>query len=197
MITAVVAALVAAAALSPSVAERLAKSGELLRPREIPLEQKLDVILGGRVTIWQTAWNMLQHRPLTGVGAGSFAEAYDRYSLRLDDPYRTHGSYGSPTHAHQMYVSVAAESGWPGLAGLVAAVALCGLWFFRAPCERRRLAAPYAASLAVIAPIQSQPVLYTLWWFPVVLLLLCAMLAALSGTDRRQAGCNGNRAAPL
>ncbi len=187
MVAAGIAAVMATTVLSPSMAVRLAKAEHILQPGEIPLQQKLDDMLSGRVTIWQTAWNMLEHRPLTGVGAGAFAEAYDRYSSRPDDPFRTTGSYGSPTHAHQMYVSVAAESGWPGLAGLVGAVVLCGLWLFRAPPERRRRAAPYAASLFVIAfPIQSQPVLYTLWWFPIVLLLLCGMIAALSGAADKE-----------
>jgi O-antigen ligase len=180
---AVVATIIAAAVLSPSITERLVKSEHALQTTTPALEQKLDAILTGRITIWETAWNMVKGRPLTGVGAGAFAEAYDDYSPRADDPYRTTGSYGSPTHAHQMYVSVAAESGWPGLAGLIAVIVLCGLWFFRAPADQRRQAAPYAASLAVIAfPIQSQPVLYTIWWFPIVQLMLCGMIAAMSNT---------------
>ena len=180
MAAAVAGAVIAAGALFPSMAQRLANAEQLLQNDGPPLVQKLDETLSGRVTIWETAWNMLKARPLTGAGAGAFAEAYDRYSTRPDDPFLSSGSYGGPTHAHQMYVSVAAESGWPGLAGLLAAVGLCGFWFLRAPAERRRQAAPYAASLFVIAfPIQSQPVLYTIWWFPVVLLLLCGMLAAL------------------
>lgn len=180
VVAAGVAAVIAAAALSPQTTQRLASVEQLFQSGGKPLAQKLDETLSGRVTIWETAWNMLKDKPLTGVGAGAFAEAYDHYSTRPDDPFRTTGSYGSPTHAHQMYVSVAAESGWPGLAGLVAAIGLCGFWLLRAPAERRRQAAPYAASLLVIAfPIQSQPVLYTIWWFPIVLLLLCGMIAAL------------------
>lgn len=180
VVAAGVAAIIAAAALSPQTTQRLASVEQLLQSNGKPLAQKLDETLSGRVTIWETAWNMLKGKPLTGVGAGAFAEAYDHYSTRPDDPFRSGGSYGSPTHAHQMYVSVAAESGWPGLAGLVAVVGLCGFWFLRAAAERRRQAAPYAASLLVIAfPIQSQPVLYTIWWFPIVLLLLCGMIAAL------------------
>lgn len=143
--------------------------------------EKVDNALSLRLTIWETGWRMLHDRPLTGVGASAFAEAYDAYSPRTDDPFRSTGSMKTPYHAHQMYVSVAAESGWPGLIGLISAVALCALWFYRAPVAQRRQAAPYAASLAVIAfPIQSQPVLYTLWWFPIILLLLAGMLSALS-----------------
>lgn len=145
------------------------------------LFQKLDHILSGRMIIWETAGEMIKDRPLTGVGAGAFAEAYDHYATRPEDPFRSGGGYeGGVYHAHQMYVSIAAESGLIGLAGLLIAIALIARWYFQASPGHRTLAAPYAASLAVIAfPIQSQPVLYRAWWFPIVLLLLCGFVIAL------------------
>jgi O-antigen ligase len=148
---------------------------------EQSLFKKLDYMLSGRMIIWETAGEMIKDRPLTGVGAGAFADAYDHYATRPEDPFRSGGSYvGGVYHAHQMYVSIAAESGLIGLAGLLISVALVIKWFFQAPAGGRALAAPYAASLAVIAfPIQSQPVLYRAWWFPIVLLLLCGLVAAL------------------
>lgn len=179
MIITVIAAVYSVFALSPSLSERLGRSERLLLADRSWFEN-WDAMLSGRLMIWETAWNMLADRPLTGVGAGAFAEAYDHYSTRADDPFVTGGSYGSPSHAHQMYVSMAAESGWPGLVSLVFVVGLFTSWYLRAQTEQRRQAAPYAASLAVIAfPLQSQPVLYTIWWFPVVLLLICCMLSAL------------------
>lgn len=146
-----------------------------------PMFHRLDHMLSGRLVIWETAGNMLKDRPLTGVGAGAFDDAYDLYATRPDDPFRSGGGYpGGVYHAHQMYVSIAAESGSIGLAGLLAAIIMLARWYLRAPSEHRRLAAPYAASLAVIAfPLQSQPVLYRVWWFPVVLLLLCGFITAL------------------
>lgn len=148
---------------------------------EQSLFQKLDQILSGRMTIWETAGNMLKDRPLTGVGTGAFADAYDHYATRPEDLFRSGGGYeGGVYHAHHMYVSIAAESGLIGLAGLLAAIALLVGWYVQAAPGERALAAPYAASLALIAfPLQSQPVLYRVWWFPVVLLLLCGMVAAL------------------
>jgi len=146
-----------------------------------PLFEKLNHTLSGRMIIWETAGAMIKDRPLTGVGTGAFAEAYDHYATRPEDPFRSGGSYvGGVYHAHQMYVSIAAESGLIGLAGLLASIALLVRWYFQASPGHRALAAPYAASLTVIAfPIQSQPVLYRVWWFPIVLLLLCGMLVAL------------------
>lgn len=148
---------------------------------EQSLFQKLDHALSGRMIIWETAGEMIKDRPLAGVGAGAFADAYDHYATRPEDPFRSGGSYdGGVYHAHQMYVSIAAESGMIGLASLLISITLVIKWFFQASPSLRAAAAPYAASLAVIAfPLQSQPVLYRLWWFPVVFLLLCAGLTAL------------------
>jgi len=151
------------------------------RTEEQSLFQTLDHILSGRMIIWETAGEMIKDRPLTGVGGGAFDDAYDHYATRAEDPFRSDGGYeGGVYHAHQMYVSVAAESGLIGLAGLLVSVALVVRWYFQASAGHRAFAAPYAASLAVIAfPIQSQPVLYRAWWFPVILLLLCGLLVAL------------------
>lgn len=148
---------------------------------EQSLFQKLDHALSGRMIIWETASEMVKDRALAGVGAGAFADAYDHYATRPEDPFRRGGGYdGGVYHAHQMYVSIAAESGMIGLAGLLLSIALVIKWFFQASPSLRAAAAPYAASLAVIAfPIQSQPVLYRIWWFPIVLLLLCGLIIAL------------------
>lgn len=145
----------------------------------------IDTALSGRLTIWETAGRMLADRPLTGVGAGAFAAAYDRYATRADDPFRSGGSFvGGVYHAHQMYVSIAAESGLIGLAAVLAALFLGVKWYWTAPPACREQAWPFALGLLVaVFPINSQPVIYTLWWFPILLLLLCASLAALDATD--------------
>ncbi|MEW5967269.1 MAG: O-antigen ligase family protein [Pseudomonadota bacterium] len=178
ILIALVAGIVAAIGQSETTA---AKFRQFDTTGERSLFQTLDHMLSGRMIIWETAGEMLKDRPLTGVGAGAFADAYDRYASRPEDPFRSGGDYvGGVYHAHQMYVSIAAESGLIGLAGLLAAIALLVRWYRRAPADRRALAAPYAASLAVIAfPLQSQPVLYRAWWFPVVLLLLSGFIIAL------------------
>lgn len=166
---------------SPVTSERMERVAIVETAPEVTLFQKLDHILSGRMTIWEAGLHMLQDRPLIGVGANSFAEAYDQYSTRADDPFHSRVNPDGVFHAHQMYVSIAAESGLPGLLGLIAVVVLCILWYRRAPAAAKTRAAPYAASLAVIAfPVQSQPVLYTAWWFPVVLLLLSGMFAAMN-----------------
>jgi O-antigen ligase len=150
--------------------------------------EKVDFFLSHRLMLWETAAEMFKARPLTGVGIGTFADNYDKYSARPDDVFRSHGENTSerPYHAHQMYVSMAAETGALGLGGVMAIYALFMYWYFRAPRERRAAAWPYAFSLfSATFPINSQPVLFTHWWFPVLQLLTCATLAALTRDGRR------------
>lgn len=144
----------------------------------------IDTALSGRLTIWETAGRMFADRLLTGVGAGAFRSAYDRYATRPDDPFRSGGGFeGGVYHAHQMYISIAAESGVIGLAAVLCALFLGVKWYFAAPPGHRRQAWPFAFSLLVaVFPVNSQPVIYTHWWFPVLLLLLCASLAAVDPT---------------
>jgi len=172
-------AIIAAASQSETTLSRLQQFN--IPSGEQSLFKKLDHLLSGRMIIWETAGKMIQDRPLTGVGAGAFADAYDHYAPRPEDPFRSGGSYdGGVYNAHQMYVSIAAESGLIGLAGLLVSIALVVRWYFQASPDHRARAAPYAASLAVIAfPLQSQPVLYRAWWFPIILLLLCGLIIAL------------------
>lgn len=145
------------------------------------LFEKLDGLSSGRLILWESAGRMLRTHPLTGVGPGAFDTAYPKFATRANDPFRNPNADGKYCyHAHQMYISVAAETGLVGLAAFLAAIALIVRGYRQASPHAREAANPYVASLAVIAfPINSQPVLYSGWWFPIVLLLLCGMLAAL------------------
>jgi len=178
-------AVAAAGMLSPAMQERAARVVALTRSFDFAT---LNHALSGRMLLWETAGRMALDRPLTGVGAGAFNAAYDRYSTRPDDVFRsTHPQWEKPYHAHQMYVSIAAESGFTGLAAVILAFVLVVRWYFAAAPPRRAQAWPWLASLLVaVFPLNSQPVLYTHWWFPLLLLLLCAGLAALEDEASRQ-----------
>jgi O-antigen ligase len=140
-------------------------------------ESQLDQLLSWRLSAWKTGLNMLRLNPITGVGANAFEEAYVEYRVNQHDPFPQGGIY----HAHQLYVGLAAETGWPGLLGFLLIISSVYVWWRKSSDVSKRLAAPYAASLSVIIfPINSQPVLYTLWWFPLVLLLFVGMVSALS-----------------
>ncbi len=70
-----------------------------------------DYPVADRVAQWLTGWRMFNSRPLTGVGAGNFDEAYGRYRL---------SPFAEPVgHAHNVYINFAAEAGLVGLVGIV------------------------------------------------------------------------------
>jgi O-antigen ligase len=162
--------------LSPIMKERLQRFSTL----GTTTFEQYDVIASGRLTIWETAGKMFFDRPLTGVGAGMFARAYDRYSTRPNDAFRSGGSFGSPFQAHNVYVSIAAETGIFGLFGIIVAFMLCLKWYYTAPPLRREQAWPYAFGLLIaMFPFSIENTLYTHWFFPLPLLLLTAMLSAL------------------
>jgi len=162
----------AAALISPVLLQRLELFGELRHPSFASINH----ILSWRLWIWDAAMNMVADHPFTGVGAGAFQAAYDRYSTLPGDVFR--GTY--VYHAHQLYVGIAAETGLIGLAAFCALVALALRWYWQAMPERRQHAWPFALGLLVYAfPLNSQPILLSQWFFPVIVLLLAGMLAAL------------------
>ena len=174
----VFALLLTAMSLSPEMQLRMKRMSEI---RDLNFET-INLPLGYRPVIWETASRMLIARPLTGVGAGAFAKAYDDFSTRASDVFR--GSrIETVYHAHQAYFSMAAETGLPGLLGLMVAIALCIKWYRAASPERRDQAWPYALGLAVyFFPFNTQPPLYHgNWMFLTILLLFATLLAALDG----------------
>ncbi len=70
-----------------------------------------DYPIADRIAQWLTGWRMFNSRPLTGVGAGNFDEAYERFRL-APFPYPV-------GHAHNVYINFAAETGLAGLVGIV------------------------------------------------------------------------------
>lgn len=77
-----------------------------------------DFAIAQRVAHWAAGWRMFQDRPMLGVGAGNFDDAYRAYALQpFDEPLG---------HAHNVALNFGAEAGLPGMllfAGL-------GLWAF-------------------------------------------------------------------
>ena len=175
--------------LSPVLQSRIQVSATALSgesgQKEQTLFEKLDTVSSGRMILWESAGYMLKSHPLTGVGPAAFDTAYPKFVTRANDPFRNPNADGKYAyHAHHMYVSIAAETGLIGLAAFLAAIALIVRWYRQAAPHARAAANPYMVSLGVIAfPINSQPVLYSGWWFPIVLLLLCGMLAALEHAE--------------
>ena len=106
------------------VTERLAPLSayfSLPDPRYEPARPDNYAILE-RMAYWYAAWFMFVDGPLRGVGPGNFGVVYQRFAVR---GWETVPDVA--THAHNYYLNVLAETGFPGLiahlgllAGLVA-----------------------------------------------------------------------------
>ncbi|MDR7430058.1 MAG: O-antigen ligase family protein [Armatimonadota bacterium] len=65
-----------------------------------------------RIVVWKAAMRMVADRPWTGVGFGAFVREYDNYRVPED-------SYAPAPFAHNLPLSLAAETGLPGLAAFL------------------------------------------------------------------------------
>lgn len=97
-----------------------------------------------RILLWQTSLRIFLDHPWWGVGFGAFADVYPKYR-RPDDPN------GTPPFAHNLPLSLAAETGITGLVGfialLVAALRVGIRNSLRGPPDARMLRAGAVAAL--------------------------------------------------
>ena len=108
----------------------------------------------------------------------------DRLLAQVINPFpaqlKPHGHRDKPTHAHNIYLELTAETGLIGLSGLLLAIALGWRWFALACQERQRMAAPYAATLLVMLfPLTTHTVLFAAFYFSLIIMILGGFLAAL------------------
>jgi O-antigen ligase len=82
------------------------------------LSGKVDLSSKGRLDAWRTGMRMVWAHPGTGVGAGAFVGAYERYAP---------GDAESARSAHNSYVMIAAELGLPALAAFLITIGLAML----------------------------------------------------------------------
>jgi O-antigen ligase len=149
--------------------------------------EQMNSLLSYRPYLWETAWAMFSENPVAGVGGDAFRSVYGEYSVREDDPFRPGRPIG-PQHAHQLYLSIMAETGLIGSIGIVLLWALLTRWYFSAGEGARARARPHAIGLLAVAfPINSQPLIYKTWWAPLLVLFVAALLAAVGNPRGEQA----------
>ncbi|MCH9647255.1 MAG: O-antigen ligase family protein [Deltaproteobacteria bacterium] len=82
---------------------------------------KIDEVLTGRLDGWKGAWWMLSENPLTGVGLGGYRAEFATAKMALVDQgvefFRGQHQVMF-VNAHNEFLEVAAELGWPGLVAL-------------------------------------------------------------------------------
>jgi O-antigen ligase len=73
--------------------------------------------LPSRTEVWKDSWSMVRDFPLFGTGLGTFAYSYPLYKMSAAKPLIY-------LHAHNDYLEILTETGFPGLASLLAALAI-------------------------------------------------------------------------
>ncbi len=67
--------------------------------------------LKGRTVLWQQSALLVRDYPLTGIGLHSFPMVFSTYTLLIHVPYIN--------HAHNTYLQVLVEQGWPGFLAML------------------------------------------------------------------------------
>lgn len=171
--------LVAAAMLSPPVAERLDRSTAVLTGNA----EGVDRALSGRSRIWSAALCMARTHPVNGVGARGFRDAF----AQCDGAAGELAAWGSgpALHAHQIVLEVLSETGLLGLLLWLAGAAMgWRAWRYaeRAAHEQAR-PAMVALALAVF-PLNTHLAVYSTFWGGALLLLSALFAGSLLGRER-------------
>lgn len=142
----------------------------------------VDYALSTRLPIWEAAIKMLEKHPLNGIGVRSFRDAYFDY-VDSDDKYHEIGI--TPTHTHQIFLEVGAETGLIGLASLLVFYFI----IFRNLLKNRAnnmASAPFAISLLVaIFPINTHLAIYSSFWGMILWLLIAYYSATMEPRQKQ------------
>ena len=76
--------------------------------------------LQSRLHLWQQGTLLARDYPFTGIGLQSFPMVFSGYTILIHVPYLT--------HAHNTYLEVLIEQGWPGFVAMLG-FGLAGLWW--------------------------------------------------------------------
>lgn len=86
--------------------------------------EKLDTSFENRILQAQVAWELFLDHPVLGVGAGNYTEHYYDYADRVGSSASEYERVGGDHYPHDLYLELAAETGFPGLVAFGAVVLL-------------------------------------------------------------------------
>jgi probable O-glycosylation ligase (exosortase A-associated) len=116
-----------------TAAVAIAPSGVWERVSGLSEGSEADTSSRQRWEIWHVAREIASDNQLFGVGLGAYSRAHGRYTFDRPE-YELSAGYRD---AHSTYLSVLAETGWPGL---ILFLAMLGISLKQAVAARRRLA---------------------------------------------------------
>jgi O-antigen ligase len=152
---------------SPLFQERL----ELTRAVYMGTSEAIDYASSERLPIFNTAIEMYKNHPVNGVGVRAFPTAYLVYAQEDDIHITKSGGRTGATHAHNVVLEVASDTGSIGLLGLLAGLILTIRYWRKSSPSQRQDAFPFALSLVLILfPLNSHFAIFgtytsSLIWF--------------------------------
>ncbi|MDH5824718.1 O-antigen ligase family protein [Luteimonas sp. RD2P54] len=171
---------------SPQVRERIERTAHMVAADE----SGVDMALSGRMRIWSAALCMVGERPVNGVGARGFREAFPGC-----DPYAGKTAAwgeGPALHAHQIVLEVLSETGVLGLLLWLAGAALAWRAWRYADTAARERARPAMLALAVtVFPFNTHLAFYSTFWGGLTLMLAALYAGSLLARDAGESD-NGN-----
>lgn len=108
--------------LPPDFTRRLDTLRGFLPGRERVVE--LDSSVRNRILLMRTAWRMFEDHPVLGVGAGNYSARYHEHAERVGSEVNEYEGIGRPHYPHNLYLEVAAESGFAGVVAFGGALLL-------------------------------------------------------------------------
>ncbi len=155
---------------------------------EVGLDSGYDAInkiSSSRLPLWGTAYKMFEANPLNGVGVRSFRYAYPDYAAKSDpfvDFSLPREKQKGQTHAHQVMLEFASETGAIGLIGYF--IALLLIYFKLWPLAYRAnatLSTGYLVAVSVaLFPINTHQAFFSSHWGQIVWMLIALSLSALA-----------------
>jgi O-antigen ligase len=130
-----------------------------------------------RFPIWAVAARIAKDHWINGIGPRGFRYIYPDYVLKDDYWLRMDPKHG-PTHPHQFFLEVAAESGGIGLLGYMFALLYWIQLGIKASQNKLHDALPWIAAVFVaIMPINAHMAFYASFWSCITWWLLAVSLA--------------------
>jgi O-antigen ligase len=144
-----------------------------------------------RLPLWETAYKMFLDNPVNGVGVRSFRYAYPEYAS-ANDPFVDFSlpkeEQEGQTHAHQVVLEFASETGLFGLVGY--AILLWYIYIKWLPLAARSQAMiplGYLVSLVVIFfPLNTHQAFFSSHWGQIVWMIIALAISSLSVECGRQ-----------
>lgn len=99
--------------LPGDVARRLGTLRQIV-PGQVQVEQ-LDSSFQNRILQARTAWRMFLDHPIRGVGAGNYTRHYTEYADEIGSTAPEYYRDGGGHYPHNLYLELAAETGFPGV----------------------------------------------------------------------------------